>query len=169
VQLGTVLLMKQNGNNSVHCHICILRQWVGFIHSSCQFQLRFLRAFFVRMLFLQLFMYIRRKKAAKTTYIQKKCAKNVDEIDTWGRFQKCFTSSFYTHRSQKCKKTLTTWQSFCTFGICACKNWLVNMLVKSTPKFGKRVSDTHQFFYSDLSEMKTMKTNRWIELIKNFF
>jgi hypothetical protein len=29
---------------------------------------------------------------------------NVDEIDTRGQFHQCSMSSFYAHRSQKCKK-----------------------------------------------------------------
>ncbi len=33
-----------------------------------------------------------------------------------GRFHQHFTSSFYVHRSQKCKKTLVTTQSFAIFG-----------------------------------------------------
>jgi len=54
---------------------------------SRQFHQRFSRAFFVRMLFWQRFFtyirtYIRRKKAAETTFVQKKRTKNVDEIDT---------------------------------------------------------------------------------------
>jgi len=38
------------------------------------------------------------------------------------QLHQCFTSSFYTLRSQKRKKTLMTWQSFCAFVICPHKS-----------------------------------------------
>ncbi len=62
---------------------------VAFLTGSawCQFHQNFRYEFFVRTSFRQLFFtyirtYIRRKKAAKTTFVRKKRAKNVDEIDT---------------------------------------------------------------------------------------
>ncbi len=67
---------------------------VDIIFTRCQFHQCFLHAFFVRMSFRQLFFTYTRtyihvrtyveKKAAKTTFVQKKRAENVDEIDTRG-------------------------------------------------------------------------------------
>jgi len=48
-----------------------------------RFHQRYTHAFFVRMLFWQLFSsYMHVEKAAETTFVLKKCAKNVGEIDT---------------------------------------------------------------------------------------
>ena len=44
--------------------------------------------------------------------------------ETWGQFHQCSTSSFYTRRSQKCKKDSHVKQLFCAFGICWCKSCL---------------------------------------------
>jgi len=54
-------------------------------------------------------------------FVWKPRAKNVDEIDTWCQFHQCSTSSFCKRRSRKHKKSLTTWQPFCAFGIYTCK------------------------------------------------
>jgi len=49
------------------------------------------------------------------------------------QFHQHFTSVFYKLISQKRKKILMTWMSFCAFGICVHKKLCLNMLVKSAP------------------------------------
>jgi len=65
-------------------------QPVGEIDTYHQFQQLYTCVFFVRTSFRQLFpcirnVYVTRKKAAKTTFVQKFVRKNDDEIDTWMR------------------------------------------------------------------------------------
>jgi len=47
----------------------------------------------------------------------------IKTLSICGQFHLRFTSTFYLRRSQKRKKTLMTWQTFSTFGICARKSW----------------------------------------------
>jgi len=49
-------------------------------------------------------------------------------------FTNILTSSIHAQRFQKCKNTLTTLLSFCTFGYLRVQKLYVNMLVKSTPE-----------------------------------
>jgi len=68
-----------------------------FFATKCQFHQRYTREFFVWMLFWQLFssyMYV--VKAAKTTFVQKIRAFNVDEIDYKCQFHQHLIRSFCT-------------------------------------------------------------------------
>jgi len=49
-------------------------------------------------------------------------SKDLNVANKQGSISPTFTSSFCRCRSQKGKKILMTWQSFCTFGICAGKS-----------------------------------------------
>ncbi len=44
-------------------------------------------------------------------------------IDTWGQFHLYFTSSFYSHKSLKCKKIQSSCQSFLRFWDLRMKMW----------------------------------------------
>ncbi len=63
------------------------------------------------------------QKSYNNTFIWKCWCLSVGEIGWRGQFHQHYKSIFYTRRSQKCKKTLVTWQSLCTFGIFECKNF----------------------------------------------
>ncbi len=82
-------MFRSEWHNSIHLIIFHLYE------IRCQFHQHFMRKFFVQMLFQQLFyryMYV--EKAAKTMFVRKICAQNVDEIDTRGQFHQQFTCSF---------------------------------------------------------------------------
>ncbi len=40
------------------------------------------------------------------------CYRYIRQRNTWDRFHQCFNFSFFSRRSQKCKKTLMTWLFF---------------------------------------------------------
>jgi len=50
--------------------------------------------------------------------------KNVIKIDPCNPYHQHFTSNFYLCRSQKHKKTMMPWLSFCALGIFACESYL---------------------------------------------
>jgi len=72
---------KRRGNRSKMTKNYVLP---GANDCWCQFHQHYIRKFFVRMSFRQLFlhMYVR-KKAAEKTFVHKICVFNVDEIEPW--------------------------------------------------------------------------------------
>jgi len=82
----------------------------NFTYFRRQFHQRYMREFFIRKLFWQLFSsYVYVVKAAETTFVQKICTFNVDEIDYRFRDSTTFTSA--TNSSPTSKRSWITCSS----------------------------------------------------------